>query len=56
MRQQQLIVEALKDKIVGKDVIIAANAKKCANYDEITAQAVKANIAMNTCKGKAQVR
>ena len=39
-----------------KDDIIARQAKKCHNYDKITAQAVKSNIIINACKSKADLR
>ena len=51
-----LTISALKDKIALKDDIIAKQAKKCHNYDEITAHALKSNILINTCKSKADLR
>ena len=51
-----ITISALKDKIALKDDIIAKQARKCHNYDEITAQAVKFNILINACKSKADLR
>ena len=56
VREAGLNLTALKEKIERQDEMIAAQSKKCANYDELTAHAVKANIAMQVCKDKAQVR
>ena len=45
------------DLISGAAVmLIAGQAKKCTNYDELTACAVKANIQMQVCKDKARIR
>ena len=56
VKEQGLTITALKEKIERMEEVLSSQAKKCANYDELTAHAVKANIAMQVCKDKAQVR
>lgn len=53
--EQGLIITALNKKIQRIDGLLASQTKKCSNCDELTAHAVKANIAMQVCKDKAQV-
>ena len=56
VREQALTIAALEEK-VGRlnDTIQSCNAK-VKSYDEITAQAIKGNIAMNMCKEKSHLR
>lgn len=56
VKEQDLTITALKEKIDRLGEVISGQAKKCTNYDELTACAVKANIQMQVCKDKARVR
>ena len=56
VKEQGLTITALKEKIERLEEVISGQAKKCTNYDELTACAVKANIQMQVCKDKARVR
>ena len=56
VREQALTIAALEEKIVRLNDTIQSCNSKVKSYDEITAQAVKANIAMNMCKEKSHLR
>ena len=56
VKEQGLTITALKEKIKRLEEVIAGQAKKCTNYDELTVCAVKANIQMQVYKDIAHVR
>ena len=56
VREQALTINTLEEKVgILNDTVQSCNAK-VKLYDEITAQAMKANIAMNMCKEKSHLR
>ena len=56
MKEQALIIAILEEKVVKLNDIIQSCNVKVKSYDEITAQAIKDNIAMNMCKRKLHLR
>ena len=56
VKQQDLTIKALQEKITRLEKELGEKEKKCTEYDALTAQAIKSNIAINMCKEKAMVR
>ena len=56
VKQLELTVEALQEKVSRQDDLISSQAKKCSKYDDIAAKAVNSNIDLGVCKEKAQMR
>ena len=56
VKERDLIIDSLKDKISMLEDTIASNKQKLKDYDNFTAQTVKANISIFSSKEKANVR
>ena len=56
VKEQELKIAALREKVERLHNWVSDRGKTCADYDALTAQAIKSNMAINMCKEKAMVR